>query len=80
MSSARVRAGSAEERPARQTMARREKRMDQLAAEEERLNAEVVAHATDHARLTELSRSLGELASERAALEEEWLEAAEAVE
>ena len=77
--SAGVRAGSAEERAARKTLARVEKRLEQLAAREAELNDEVLAHASDHERLTELSAQLTGLAEERAGLETEWLEAADAL-
>ena len=50
-----ARAGSAEERAARKTLARVEKRLEQVTAREAELNAEVLAHASDHERLTELS-------------------------
>jgi ABC transport system ATP-binding/permease protein len=73
----RVRAGSAEERSARKTLARVEKRLEQVAAREAELNAEVLAHASDHERLVELSRQLTALAEEREGLEVEWLSAAE---
>jgi hypothetical protein len=36
----------------------------------------VLAHASDHERLTELSRELTEIGAERESLEVEWLEAA----
>ena len=57
-----------------------EKRLEQVTARETELNAEVLRHAADHERLTELSRALSEVAAERESLELEWLEAAEAVE
>jgi ABC transport system ATP-binding/permease protein len=76
----RPRSGSAEERSARKTLARVEKRLEQVAAREGELNAEVLAHASDHERLGELSRQLAEVATERAALEADWLEAAEQLE
>jgi ATP-binding cassette subfamily F protein uup len=72
--------GSAEERAARKTLARVEKRLEQVAAREAELNAEVLAHAADHERLTALSARLAELADERDRLEGEWLEAAEGLE
>ncbi len=72
-----ARAGSAEERTARKTLARVEKRLEQVSAREAELDAEVVTHAADHERLTDLSARLAALARERAELEEEWLEAAE---
>jgi ATP-binding cassette subfamily F protein uup len=76
----RPRSGSAEERAARKTLARVEKRLEQVAAREKELNDEVLAHASDHARLTDLSTQLTGLAEERDALEAEWLEAADALE
>jgi ATP-binding cassette subfamily F protein uup len=76
----RPRSGSAEERAARKTLARVEKRLEQVAAREKELNDEVLAHASDHARLTDLSAQLTGLSEERDALEAEWLEAADAVE
>ena len=75
-----ARLGSAEERAARKTLARVEKRLEQVAARESELNDEVLAHATDHERLTDLSTQLSTLAQEREGLEVEWLEAAEALE
>jgi ATP-binding cassette subfamily F protein uup len=75
-----ARAGSAQERAARKTLARVEKRLAQVTAREAELNAEVLAHASDHERLTELSRALTEVAAERESLELEWLEAAEVLE
>jgi ATP-binding cassette subfamily F protein uup len=75
-----ARAGSAEERAARKALARVEKRLAQLSDREAELNDEVLAHASDHERLTELSVQLTALAEERSELEEEWLEAAEVLE
>jgi len=75
-----ARAGSAEERAARKTLARVEKQLEQVTAREAELNAEVLAHAADHERLTELSQALTQVAAERASLELEWLEAAEELE
>jgi ATP-binding cassette subfamily F protein uup len=74
-----VRAGSAEERAARKTLARVEKRLEQVAAREAELHDEVLEHASDHERLTDLSAQLAALGDEREALEAEWLEAAEAL-
>ena len=78
--SERPRSGSAEERLARKTLARVEKRLEQVAARETELNAEVLAHASDHERLGVLGARLAELTEEREALEAEWLEAAEQLE
>jgi ATP-binding cassette subfamily F protein uup len=75
-----ARAGSAEERATRKVLARVEKRLAQLSDREAELNDEVLAHASDHERLTELSVQLTALAEERSELEEEWLEAAEVLE
>jgi ATP-binding cassette subfamily F protein uup len=61
-------------------LARVEKRLEQVAAREAELNAEVLAHASDHERLTDLSARLAELAEERDLLEAEWLDAAEVLE
>jgi ABC transport system ATP-binding/permease protein len=77
---AKARPGSAEERDARKTLARVERQLEQVATREAALNAEVLAHASDHERLAALSRALTEAAAEREALELEWLAAAEAVE
>jgi hypothetical protein len=57
-----------------------EKRLAQVATREEALNAEVLAHVSDHERLTALSVQLDALAEERAGLEAEWLEAADVLE
>ena len=75
-----ARAGSAEERAARKTIARVEKRLEQVSAREAELNAEVLAHAADHVRLADLGARLAELTGERDTLEAEWLEAAEILE
>jgi ATP-binding cassette subfamily F protein uup len=76
----KARTGSAGERAARKVLARVEKQLEQVSAREAELNAEVLAHASDHERLAALSRALTDLGAERDALEVEWLEAAEAVE
>jgi ATP-binding cassette subfamily F protein uup len=78
--STKARAGSAEERDARKTLARVEKRLEQVAAREAELNDDVLAHASDHERLTAISAELSAVAAEREALEAEWLEAAEVLE
>ncbi len=75
-----ARAGSAEERAARKVLARVERQLEQVSAREAELNAEVVAHASDHERLAVLGAQLAELTGERDSLEAEWLEAAELVE
>jgi ATP-binding cassette subfamily F protein uup len=72
----RSRAGSAAVREARKTLARVERRLDRLGADEEALHAELAQHATDHERLVGLDARLRALHDERHRLEEEWLEAA----
>jgi ATP-binding cassette subfamily F protein uup len=74
------RAGSAEVREARKTMARLEKQLARLHAEEDSLHAELVTHASDFERLAELDARLRTVTAEREALEEQWLEAAELAE
>jgi ATP-binding cassette subfamily F protein uup len=74
---AKPRAGSAEERAARKTIARLDKQLERVAARQAELDAELAAHLSDHVKLAELGRQAAELAQEREALELEWLEAAE---
>jgi ATP-binding cassette subfamily F protein uup len=76
----RAKAGSAEERAARKTIARIDKRLERIAEQEAALNAEVLEHAQDYVRLAELSAQLDTLAVEMGDLELEWLEAAEVLE
>ncbi|WP_110183077.1 ABC-F family ATP-binding cassette domain-containing protein [Nocardioides solisilvae] len=76
----KARSGSAEERAARKTMARIDKRLARIAEQEEELNAQILAAGQDYERMGTLSALLQELAAERDDLELEWLEAAEQVE
>ena len=76
----KAKAGSAEERAARKTLARLDKRLERIAEREAELNAQVLEHASDHVRLAEISRELGELSAEKDEVELEWLEAAEVLE
>ena len=76
----KAKAGSAEERAARKSLARLDKQLARVAAREAELNAEIAAHAQDYARLAALSAELQQLAAEKDDLELEWLEAAEALE
>ncbi len=78
--SGRPRAGSAEQRTARKTMARLDKQLERLDEREARLNGEVEAAGQDYERLTELGEQIAALHAERDALELEWLEAAELAE
>lgn len=73
-------ASSADQREARKTMARLERQIEKLQAQEQRLHADLATHASDPAgleRLTALDRELREVVVRRESLEEEWLEAAE---
>jgi ATP-binding cassette subfamily F protein uup len=74
---ATVGAGSAEVRAARKEMARIERRLDRIAAEETRLHDEMVRSAADHQVVLRLDADLRALRSEREDLEVEWLSAAE---
>ncbi len=74
---ARPKAGSAEEREAKKTVARIEKRLEKIAEQEAKLNEQLAAHASDYAKLAELGAELNALAEEKGELELEWLEAAE---
>jgi ATP-binding cassette subfamily F protein uup len=75
-----VRSGSAEEREARKTLARLDKQLARLQAEEERLHGGLAEHAADFEKLAELDTRLRAVVAEREALEEEWLAAAELLE
>jgi ATP-binding cassette subfamily F protein uup len=79
-SAAKAKSGSAEERAARKTLARLDKRLERIAEREAELNALVLEHATDHVRLAEISQELGALSAEKDEVELEWLEAAEVLE
>ncbi|MDI6909940.1 ABC-F family ATP-binding cassette domain-containing protein [Nocardioides sp.] len=72
--------GSAEERAARKTIARIDKRLERIAEQEATLTARALEHAQDYERLAELSEELQTLAAEKDELELEWLEAAELLE
>ncbi|MCM0620198.1 ABC-F family ATP-binding cassette domain-containing protein [Nocardioides bruguierae] len=79
-SAGRAKAGSADERAARKTLARLDKRLERIGEREAELNAAVLEHATDHERLAGLSAELSALAAEKDDVEAEWLEAAELLE
>ena len=64
-------------RAARKEMARLERRIARLTAEEGSLHADLAAAATDHVAVQELDERLRSVTAERAALEDAWLEAAE---
>jgi ABC transport system ATP-binding/permease protein len=71
---------AAEQRAARKEAARLERRMEALAATEERLHARLAEAATDPARLMELDRELKAVVAERESVEMDWLAAAERAE
>jgi hypothetical protein len=50
--------GSAEEREARKTLARLDKRLERIAVQEAELNVAIAEHAHDYTRLAELSAEL----------------------
>ncbi|MFT4287724.1 ABC-F family ATP-binding cassette domain-containing protein [Nocardioides sp.] len=77
---AKAKAGSAEERNAKKTLARVDKQLARIAEQEADLNAALAEHAADYERLADLGAQLSALAAEREELELEWLEAAEVLE
>jgi ATP-binding cassette subfamily F protein uup len=68
---------AAQQRAARKEAARLERRMEALAATEERLHEQLAEAATDPERLMALDRELKAVVTEREAVELEWLAAAE---
>jgi ATP-binding cassette subfamily F protein uup len=76
----KARAGSAEERAARKTMARIDRQLERVAEEEAELNASIAESASDYTRLADLGARLQEVLAEKESLELEWLEAAEVLE
>ncbi|MGN6250338.1 MAG: ABC-F family ATP-binding cassette domain-containing protein [Marmoricola sp.] len=72
--------GSADERTARKTIARIDRQLARIAEQETRLHAEMADAADDYERLGVLAQQVSALTAEREALEEEWLEAATALE
>jgi ATP-binding cassette subfamily F protein uup len=71
---------AAEVRTARKEAARLERRLEKLAAEEERLHAQLAAAATDHAKVLELDARLRAVLAEKDEVETGWLAAAEIAE
>jgi ABC transport system ATP-binding/permease protein len=68
---------SGDVRAARKELARLERRLSRLAAQEHTLHGRLAEQATDHEAVLELDARLRALQDERSRLEEEWLEAAE---
>jgi ATP-binding cassette subfamily F protein uup len=71
--------GAAEQRNARKTLARLERRMETLATRIKRLNEEMADAGANADRLTELDAQLQAIRAEHDELEEQWLTAAELV-
>ena len=67
-------------REARKALARVEKQLAKATAREETLHAQLAEHAADYEKLAELHVALREVAGQKEALEEEWLEAASVLE
>jgi ABC transport system ATP-binding/permease protein len=67
-------------RATRKEVQRLERELDRATEREQRLQEEMAASATDHARLTELGEQLRESVAARERLETAWLEAAESLE
>ena len=64
-------------RGARKAVARIEKQLARADERERALHAELLEHAADYEKLAEIDVRLREVAAEKHALEEEWLEAAD---
>ena len=77
---AKARSGSAEERAARKTLARIDKRLERIAEQEAALHDEMAANLTDYDLLARVGAELSGLQAEKDELELEWLEVSEAVE
>ncbi|MBC3761683.1 ABC-F family ATP-binding cassette domain-containing protein [Quadrisphaera oryzae] len=71
-------ASAAEARAARKEVARLERQLAKLSEREAKLHDALAASAADYGAAAKLDAELRELLSEKEALEEEWLEAAEA--
>jgi len=69
--------GAAEQRNARKTLARLERRLETLNTRIKRLNEEMAEAGADADRLTELDTQLRTVRTEQEELEEQWLTAAE---
>ena len=70
----------AQRRAAQKELARVERELERAERRDAELQAEMVAAATDAARLDELTRELGALATDRERLEASWLELSESLE
>ncbi len=77
---AKAKAGSAEERAARKTIARIDKQLERIGVRETELNAAMEAAASDYEEMGRIAQDLRALAEEKETLELEWLEAATVLE
>ena len=68
---------SGEARAARKELTRIERQLQKLAARAEQLHSELAARATDHEAVQRLDAQLRAVDAETAALEDEWLRAAD---
>jgi ATPase subunit of ABC transporter with duplicated ATPase domains len=71
---------AADARAARKELARLERQIAKLSSREEKLHAQMAEKATDHTAISKLDAELRAVGAEKEALEEAWLEAAEAAE
>ncbi|MGH3263404.1 MAG: ABC transporter ATP-binding protein, partial [Trebonia sp.] len=72
--------GSAAERAAKKKLDRLDRQIARAGAQEARLHAELAANASDYEKLTELGARLTVVETEKADLEERWLEVAGSLE
>ncbi len=75
----RTRPAAAEERALRKEVQRLERQMEKVEEKVAKLHAEMAQHAADYSRVAELDGALRALHDEKAALEEAWLAAMEAL-
>jgi ATPase subunit of ABC transporter with duplicated ATPase domains len=76
----RTPSAQADTRAARKEAARLERQIAKLTTREEKLHAQLAEQSTDHEAVLKLDAELREVTSEREALEEAWLVAAESAE
>ena len=74
---AKAPSSAAEQRVLAKEVARIERAIAKIEAEEQRIHDAMAADVSDHAKLADLNRELQELGRRKAALEEEWMVAAE---
>jgi ATP-binding cassette subfamily F protein uup len=71
--------GAAQERLVKKEIARLEKQLEKIVAEEEELRKEEAGSALDYEALVEIGKKLQEVVSRREKLESEWLELSEQI-